>query len=73
MMSDEEPKAPNMRRFALNSPEFYDAMCCPSERRARPPADDGVWVDAETHDAAVDAFGEWRRHVEAGRIGPVPD
>ena len=26
---------------------------------------------AETHDAAVDAFDEWRRHVEAGRVSPM--
>jgi hypothetical protein len=25
-----------------------------------------VWVDAETDDAALDAFAEWRRRVEKG-------
>jgi hypothetical protein len=69
-----------IRSFGLNSPEFYEVMCRPEERPwipngalAREPkrarADDGVWVDAETEAAAADAFGEWRRHVEAGRIG----
>ena len=69
-----------IRSFSLNSREFYEAVCEPRERPwipngalprepRRPKADDGVWVDAEDEDAAVDAFGEWRRHVEAGRIG----
>ena len=77
---DEEPAAPNMRTFSLNSREFHEAVCEPRERPwipngalAREPpragADDGVWVDAETREAAVDAFGEWRAHLEAGRLG----
>jgi len=68
MSDDAKPAAPNMRTFGLNSPEFYEAVCRPNERRARPPADDGVWVDAETDDAAIEAFDEWRRRV-AGRMG----
>jgi len=69
-----------MRTFGLNSPEFYEAVCDPGERpwipngalprEPRWPRDgDGVSVSAETHDAAVEAFEAWRRHVEAGRIG----
>jgi hypothetical protein len=68
--------APNVRRFGLTSPEFYEAVCEPRERPwipncalprepRWPRADDGVWVDAETEDAAGEAFGEWRRRVEA--------
>jgi hypothetical protein len=69
-----------MRTFGLNCREFYEAVCELRERRwipngalprepQCPRLDDGVGVDADTHDAAADAFGEWRRHVEAGRIG----
>jgi hypothetical protein len=76
----DEPRAPNQRRFSLNSDEAYEALCPRAERRwipngalPREPrwarADDGVWVDAETHDAAVEAFGDWRGRVEAGRVG----
>jgi hypothetical protein len=79
-MSDDKPAAPNMRSFSLNSPEAYEAMgaredrpwipngALPREPRW-PRADDGVFVNAETDDAAADAVGEWRRHVDAGRIG----
>jgi hypothetical protein len=71
---------PNQRSFSLNSREAYAALCAREERLwipngalprepRWPNPDDGLSVDAETHDAAVDAFGEWRRHVEARRIG----
>jgi hypothetical protein len=62
------------------NPEAYEAMgacedrpwipngALPREPRW-PRADDGVFVNAETDDAAADAVGEWRRHVDAGRIG----
>ena len=77
---DEQPTAPNQRTFSLNSREFHGLVCEPREwpwipngalarEPQRAPANDGVWLDAETREAAVDAFGEWRRHVEAGRIG----
>jgi hypothetical protein len=32
MSDDAKPTAPNMRSFGLNSREFYEAVCCPSER-----------------------------------------
>jgi hypothetical protein len=76
----EEARAPNMRSFSLNSAEAYEALCPRAERPwipngalAREPrwpkADDGVWVDAADDGEALDAFREWRRHVEAGKIG----
>jgi hypothetical protein len=76
----DEPSAPNQRTFSLNSDEAYEALCPRAERPwipngalprepRWPKADHGVWVDAETDDAAADADGEWRRHVEAGRVG----
>ena len=71
----------SIRTFGLNSPEFYEAVCEPRERpwipngalpresRRRPADGEGVSVRAETDDAAGEAFAEWRRHVDAGRIG----
>ena len=69
-----------IRTFGLNSPEFYEAVCEPRERpwipngalpreprRSTPSS--GVWVSAETDDAAAEAFEDWRRRVEAGRFG----
>jgi hypothetical protein len=69
-----------IRTFGLNSREFYEAVCEPRERpwipngalpreprRATPSS--GVSVMAETEDAAAEAFEDWRRRVEAGRIG----
>jgi hypothetical protein len=69
-----------IRTFGLNSPEFYEAVCEPRERPwipngalprepRRPTPSSGVSVMAETDDAAAEAFEDWRRHLEAGRIG----
>jgi hypothetical protein len=69
-----------MRTFSMNSREFYEAVCEPRERPwipngalprepRWPRPSSGVSVDAETDDAAAEAFGEWRRHVQAGRLG----
>jgi len=76
---DEQPSAPNQRTFSLKSREFYEAACEPRERPwipngalTREPrgskAEDGVWLDAETREAAVDALGEWRRRVASADI-----
>lgn len=74
-----KPTAPNQRSFTLNSPEFYEAACEPSERPwipngalprepKWPRASSAVSVIAETHDEAAAAIGEWARHVEAGGL-----
>jgi hypothetical protein len=68
-----------IRTFGLNSREFYEAVCEPRERPwipngalprepVRPTPSSGVSVMAETEDAAAEAFDDWRRRVEAGRI-----
>jgi hypothetical protein len=72
--------AEGMRSFSLKSAEAYEALCPRAERPwiangalprepRWPRAGEGVWVDAGDDDAAAEAFGEWLRHVEAGRIG----
>lgn len=77
-MTDDQPVAPNTRTFSMNSEEGMEAICGPrsrhiwapmfkDERWPRKPA--GVWVSAETHDEAAEAFADWLGHVEAGRIG----
>jgi hypothetical protein len=69
-----------IRTFGLNSPEFYEAVCEPRERPwipngalprepQRPTPSSGVWVSAETDDAAAEAFEDWRWRVEGGSIG----
>ena len=69
-----------IRSFTLNSPQFYEAACRPSERpwipngalprEARwPRGESAVSVAAETHDAAEGAFGAWLAHIDAGRLG----
>jgi hypothetical protein len=69
-----------IRSFSLNSAEAYEALCPRADRpwiangalprEPRWPREGGgVWVDAGDDDAAGEAFGEWRRHVEAGRVG----
>ena len=69
-----------IRSVSLNSPEAYDALC---GRRERPWIPNGalprepkwprgqspVSVRAENDAEAMDAFSEWMRHVDAGRIG----
>jgi hypothetical protein len=67
------------RSFSLKSAEANEALCpradrpwipngaLPREPRW-PRGGEGVWVDAGDGEAAEEAFGEWRRHVEAGRI-----
>jgi len=68
-----------IRTFGMNSREFYEAVCEPRERPwipngalprepRWPRGGSGVSVAAETEDAAAEAFGEWLRHLEAGRI-----
>ena len=67
-----------IRTFTLNSREFYEAVCEPRERPwipngalprepRRATRSSGVWVDAETDDAAEEAVREWLAHVEVGR------
>jgi hypothetical protein len=69
-----------IRTFGLNSREFYEAVCEPRERPwipngalprepQRPTPSSGVSVMAETEDAAAEAFEDWRRRVQEGRIG----
>jgi hypothetical protein len=73
--------AEGMGTFSLKSAEADEALCPRADRpwiangalprEPRWPREgEGVWVDAGDDDAAAEAFGEWRRHVEAGRIGP---
>jgi hypothetical protein len=79
-MTEDQPTAPNQRSFSLNSQEFYEAVrpagerpwipngSLPREPRwPREPEPVAVWADNEAD--AGDAFQEWRRHLENGRIG----
>lgn len=68
-----------IRSFSMNSEEAHEALCTPRSRHIWKPMfkdpprwprdDEGVWVSAETHDEADEAFKQWLGHVEAGRIG----
>ena len=79
-MSKDQPTAPNQRSFSLNSPEAYEALCGRRERPwipngalprepKWPRGDSSVSIRAENDAEAMDAFSEWMRHVDAGRIG----
>ncbi|MEO6361422.1 MAG: hypothetical protein ABIO43_12755 [Sphingomicrobium sp.] len=71
--------APNTRTFTLNSAEGEAALLAPASRPwmaagslprepRRPRDGDQVSVNAGTDGEAAGAFGEWQRHIEAGRI-----
>lgn len=79
-MSDDQPRAPNMRSFSLSSVEAYEALGGRSDRPwipngalprepKWPRGDSNLSVRAETDAEAMEAFSEWMRHVDAGRIG----
>ena len=69
-----------MRSFSLNDPEAYDALRSPPDPWGWGPRlsrnsrwgerSDPVAVMAGNEVEAEDAFAEWQRHVDAGRIGP---
>ena len=68
-----------MRSFSLNSDEAYEALRVPPDPWGWGPrmSRNSIWgersepvaVMAETEVEAGVAFEEWKRHVEAGRIG----
>ena len=65
-----------LRSFSLNDPQAYEALCQGADRPWIPngalPQEPRGWsavsVMAESEAEAGEAFAEWERHVDAGRI-----
>ena len=74
----DQPTAPNMRSFSLNSDEGHAALRVPRDpcvwagglpREPRwPRREEGVLVDADSDAEAARALGGWLLHVQTGNI-----